>query len=184
MSCLENLPRETKIYSWVNLYSHQSQMRIPEYWGATWRSASWLSGEGKTIFCADLAWSQVFFVAVLKDRRFKWKDFGTEVLLGIIWLKTLCFPHTRHVMVAHGSQGASGCPSCGTSPCHGSLPEEWASESPGGLAKIHVAGLQPQFDSDLGGSQNVHFWQVPMRCCCGWAGPKSTCWIMSALVFS
>lgn len=144
MSCLENLPRETKIYSWVNLYSHQSQMRIPEQRGATWRSASWLSGEGKTIFCADLAWSRVFFVAVLKDRRFKWKDFGTEVLLGIIWLKTLCFPHTRHVMVAHGSQGASGCPSRGTSPCHSSLPEEWDSESPGGLAKIHVAGLQPQ----------------------------------------
>ena len=28
MSCLENCPRETKSYSWVNLYSHHSLIRI------------------------------------------------------------------------------------------------------------------------------------------------------------
>ena len=47
-------------------------------------------------------------------------------------------------MVARGSQGASGCPSRGAPPCHSSPPEEWASQSPGALAKVRVAGLQPQ----------------------------------------
>ena len=51
MSSLENCPRETKSYTWVNLYSHHSLIRIQEQQEQHGVSFLTFWGEEKTILC-------------------------------------------------------------------------------------------------------------------------------------
>lgn len=140
----------------------------------------------KNIFCADLARSWVFLRAQLKGRGFNIRTWVLMTILGIIRVKALGFPHTSHLMVAHGNQVASEwAPSSGPpSPPRHNSPTSLGFRVTG----VWVGGCwvpAPEFDSgDLGESENVHFWQVPMWCCCSRASPKSAGLTLSALVFS
>ena len=97
----------------------------------------------KNIFCADLARSWVFLRAQLKGRGFNIRTWVLMTILGIIWVKALGFPHTSHLMVAHGNQVASEwAPSSGPPLPATILQLLWASESQG--CGWGVAGFQRQ----------------------------------------
>lgn len=155
--CLENLPRETKSYSWVSLYSHQSLIRIPQQQEATWLLVSWLN----KIFWADLAWSQCFLTAMLEDRRFKWQDFGLQGFAGNHSGEDPVF-QTRQTYAA--SWTLSGASSRTMSDCLSRVVCPWScsvgmSITRRACEKADCWALAPEFlvQEIWGGSENVRF---------------------------
>lgn len=166
MGCLEYLPREAKSYSRVSSCPHQSLIRILEQQEVTWPSVSWISGERKIEYSV-LTLPEVGFSSWLRSRTedLNGRTLLLRVILEIILAKTLFFRYTRYILphrqaiVTHGGQWLSEDRSHGAFPV-AVLELQWASEPPGGLVLIQIAGLQLQSfwrSTSRVGFESVHF---------------------------